>query len=55
MGKQDDLKVISTLLEEAAEHGLEAEVIYFALKYMQEDPTMTPAQAFQFGMEEWVK
>ena len=55
MGKQDDLKTISALLEEAAEHGLEAEVIYFALRYMQEDPTMSPAIAFQYGCEEWIK
>ena len=55
MGKQDELKNISVFLDEAAEYGLEAEVIYTALKNMQEDPNLTPAQAMQFGMEEWVK
>jgi hypothetical protein len=55
MGKQDDLRKISSILEEAAEYGLEAEVIYEALKIMQEDPSITPAQAVQLGADEWVK
>ena len=55
MGKQDELKTIAIFLEEAAEHGLEAEVIYTALKNMQEDSNLTPSQAMQFGMDEWVK
>jgi len=55
MGKQDELKTIAIFLEEAAEHGLEAEVIYTALRNMQEDPNLTPAQAMQFGVEEWIK
>jgi hypothetical protein len=55
MGKQDELKTIAIFLEEAAEYGLEAEVIYTALKNMQEDSNLTPSQAMQFGMDEWVK
>jgi hypothetical protein len=55
MGKQDELKTISTFLDEASEYGLEAEVIYSALKNMQEDSNLTPAQAMQFGMESWIK
>ena len=55
MGKQDDLKTIAAFLEEAAEYGLEAEVVYTALKHMQEDPNLTPAQAVQFGADEWIK
>ena len=55
MGKQDDLRAIAAFIEEAAEHGLEAEVIYTAIKYVQEDPSISPAQAIQMGMDEWVK
>jgi hypothetical protein len=55
MGKQDDLRTIGAFLDEAAEYGLEAEVIYTALKNMQEDPNLTPAQAMQFGCDEWIK
>jgi hypothetical protein len=52
MAKSTDIKVIEVLMEEAMENGMEAEVVYGALKAMQEDPTMTPAQAFQIGMED---
>jgi hypothetical protein len=37
------------------EHGLELEVIYSALKTMREDETITPAQAFQSAMDEWIR
>jgi hypothetical protein len=55
MGKQNDLAVIATLIEEAAEYGLEAEVIYTAIKHAQEDADISPAQAIQIGMDEWIK
>ena len=55
MSAQTDMKVISVLLDEAMEHGLEVEVIYSALKTMREDDTITPAQAMQYAMDEWVK
>ena len=54
MGKTEDIKTIGVYLEEALDMGLEAEVVYYALRYMQEDPTMTPAQAMQNGADEWV-
>ena len=55
MSAQTDMKVISVLLEEAMENGLEVEVIYSALKTMREDDAITPAQAMQVAMDEWVK
>ncbi len=55
MGKQEDLRAIGVFLEEAADYGLEAEVVYTALKIMQEDPSISPAQAIQLGADEWVK
>ena len=55
MSAQTDMKVISVLLDEAMEQGLEVEVIYNALKLMREDDAITPAQAFQEAMNEWVK
>jgi hypothetical protein len=36
------MKVISVLLDEAMECGLEIEVIYSALKTMREDDAITP-------------
>ena len=55
MSAQTDMKVISVLLDEAMEQGLEVEVIYNALKLMREDDALTPSQAFQEAMNEWVK
>jgi len=55
MSVQTEMKVIGVLLDEAMNEGLELEVIYAALKAMQEEPTLTPTQAFQIGMDEWVK
>jgi hypothetical protein len=55
MSAQTDMKVISVLLEEAMGEGLEVEVIYSALKTMREDDAITPAQAMQYAMDEWVK
>jgi len=52
---QTEMKVISVLLDEAMDSGLEVEVIYTALKAMREDDSITPAQAFQAGMDEWIK
>jgi predicted RNA methylase len=55
MSAQTEMKVISVLLDEAMAEGLEVEVIYSALKTMREDDSVTPAQAFQEAMSEWVK
>jgi hypothetical protein len=55
MSAQTDMKVIDILLSEAMEAGMELEVIYSALKNMKEDPELTPAQAFQYGCDEWIK
>ena len=51
----DQLQVISKVLDQALEYGLEVETIYWALRKMQEDPTTTPAEAMTFGIIEWVK
>jgi len=55
MSAQTEMKVISVLLDEAMEQGLEIEIIYQALKMMREDDALTPAQAFQEAMNEWIK
>ena len=44
---QTEMKVISTLLDDACEQGLEVEVIYKALCLMREDDLISPSQAFQ--------
>ena len=52
---REELKTISTLLQEAIECGLEAEVVCCALKTMREDDAINPVQAMQEAMNEWVK
>jgi hypothetical protein len=55
MAKQDEIKKINSLLSEAIDAGLEAEVVYTALKTMREDETLSPSQAMTIGVEEWVR
>lgn len=50
-----DLEIIDKLLDQVIEQGLEVECIYWALKAMQENPTLTPAEAFALGLAEWIK
>jgi predicted RNA methylase len=50
-----EIEFIGYMLDSALEYGLEVEVIYWALKYMKENPTTSPAEAFALGVAEWVK
>ena len=52
---QHQKDVIDSQLDLAIEYGMEVEVIYFALKYMKENPSVTPAEAFVMGVTEWIK
>jgi predicted RNA methylase len=50
-----EMQAISDMLDTALEFGMEVEIIYHALKYIKENPSVTPAQAFALGATEWVK
>jgi hypothetical protein len=52
---KEDIEAINVLLDQVIEQGLEVECIYWALKAMQENPTLTPGQAFALGLAEWIK
>lgn len=52
---EEQLDIIDKLLDKAIEHGLELEVIYFALKHASENPKATPAESFALGITEWIK
>lgn len=52
---EEDLKYISDCLEVAGNHGVAAEVVYFALKAMKEDQFLEIQQAIEEGLNEWVK
>lgn len=55
MGNTQELTKINSLLSEAINEGLEAEVVLTALKAIKEDDTLSPLQAMQMGFEEWIK
>lgn len=43
------------LYNEASYYGLQQEVMYWALKCMDEDEDLSPMDAFEMGYQEWVK
>ena len=51
----EEMQLIGDMLDSALEYGLEVEIIYWALRYMKENPTTSPAEAFALGVAEWVK
>ena len=51
----EQMEAISDLLDLALDYELELEVIYFALKYMKENSELSPVEAFQLGITEWIK
>lgn len=55
MNEKEQMDAIGNMLDVALEYGLELEVIYYALKYMKQNPDILPAEAFLMGVSEWVK
>ena len=47
------LEEISKILEECDNHSLTPEVVYFALREMQIDPTSSPLLAIQIAAKDW--
>jgi hypothetical protein len=50
-----ELEDINKILEYVKEDGLITEVVYYALREMQQDPTLSPSEALQFGYSEFIK
>jgi len=56
MGKSlNEFEAIQNALKGAAEFNLEVEVVWYALKYMKENPLLTIEEAIDKGFNEWVK
>lgn len=51
----EEYHIIGAMMDSAAAHGLQIEVIQFALKYIKENSGLTPAMAIRMGYEDWVK
>lgn len=47
--------VIASYIEDADKYGLVPEVVYFALKYMKNNPDKSIEDAISYGYYEWVK
>lgn len=47
--------VVADYIEEAGKYGLIAEVVYFALRYMKNNPEVSIEDAISYGFYEWVK
>lgn len=52
---KEQMEAIDQMLDSVMQVGLEVEVIYWALTYMKENPSVTPAEAFALGIAEWVR
>lgn len=52
---KEEYEAVDSLLDVVIEQGLEVECIYWSLKVMQENPSLSPAQAFALGLAEWIK
>lgn len=50
-----DMQQVDDCLDIAKEQGLEVEVVFWALRYMKQDPSLTIAAAINLGLQEWVK
>jgi hypothetical protein len=51
----EELQLAQDILNDAAEHGLQAEVFLWAVKHMQWQPKISVAEAMVAGYDEWVK
>ena len=52
---QKQMEAIDQMLDTAIEFGLEVEVVYYSLKYIKENPNVSPAEAFALGVAELIK
>jgi hypothetical protein len=51
----DELNNAESVIEEAYENGLAAEVFVFAIKAMKENPKLSINEAIYIGYDEWIK
>ena len=49
------LEIVASYIEDANQYGLVPEVVYFALRYMKNNPEASIEDAISYGYYEWVK
>lgn len=56
MGKSlSEFETIQNVLKSASKYNMEVEVVWYALKYMKENPLLTIEEAIYLGHDEWMK
>jgi hypothetical protein len=55
MDRIDEIGIVNGFLLEAAEYGLQSEVVTYALQAMKDDPELSVVEAMSSGFYEWVK
>lgn len=51
----DTFYIVADYIEGAEKYGLVPEVVYFALRYMKNNPEVSIEDAISYGFYEWVK
>jgi len=46
---------VNNALKWSEEHGMEVNVMYYALMFLKTNPTATIQDAIEFGLDEWLK
>lgn len=47
--------LVATALDCSKEHGIDANVFYYALMFLKTNPTTSISDAIEFGLDEWLK
>jgi hypothetical protein len=55
MDRIEEIEIVNGFLIEAAEYGLQSEVVTYALQAMKDDPELSIVSAMSNGFYEWVK
>ena len=50
-----DMQSVEFYLHEAREHGLDVEIVAYALKYIKQDSTIGIVEALSLASAEWIK
>jgi len=51
----EELQTVNNLLLKASEHGMQSEVVTWALQNMKENPTLSIGDAMEIGYSEWIR
>jgi hypothetical protein len=50
-----EIDIVDVFVKDAEKYGLVSEVVYFALKYIKENPDKSIEDAMNYGYWQWIK